>query len=383
VAWLWAATSGHYDLLRRAASTFWYYHALRLLLHEGEALFSLALQALAGQQLSDQETGALQRVVKGCLQANRGWFRARVGHCAEARLEIEQAIASLRCEQDRAVLADALHHLSVVEWLSASFTKAQEYAHEALALNRALARDWHVALCLTSLGSTFYLAQDFAQSLTYFEEALEIMRRLGEPRSIALAIVTVGATTRALGRLTEAKTLLQEGLIRAAQLDDGWTTALIHQSMGLIADAEDEPEVARQLLERALHFFQERHDAWFSVDTLNALGWLHHKAGRPEDAWQSFADALQLAGKAEAMPGILSALVGLATMQAQTAPDGLQLIIIEHALTHPASTKETKDHAAKLRCELQIAFSPQQVEAAQAQAKSATLAGLVAEILTD
>jgi hypothetical protein len=50
------------------------------------------------------------------------------------------------------------------------------------------------------------------------------------------------------------------------------------------------------------------------------------------------------------------------------AEAGLELLV--HVLQHPASTPETKTRAQQLWTELEAQLTPQQIEAAQVQAKS-------------
>lgn len=379
VAWLWAAENGRYDLLHTAMRTFWLFHELRFLLHEGATLFAQALHHVRTQQ-PPEAMQRLQLIVWGALQAQQGWFLFRTGRFVEAHPLLVQAIALLRQQNDQAALADALYYLSVWEWFSSAFVLGQQHAQEALQLNRVWDRPWWAAMSLTVLGYCAHFQGVQTEALTHFEEALAIMRRLREPRTTAVFIGSLSNVLRALGRISETKALLQEALALATQLEDTWTLASTYEQMGITAAHAQEVAEAQQYLERAIALFGERGDTWLWTDALNHAGWLYTQVGNAVQAQQRFAEALRLAAAAQLAPNTLNALVGLATVQAKSTPTAVHLAIAHYAFSHSASTHEIKTHAEALRLQLAADREPHEIEAARLQAQHATLESLVAAI---
>lgn len=99
---------------------------------------------------------------------------------------------------------------------------------------------------------------------------------------------------------------------------------------------------------------------------------------RKTRAWH---ESLRIATEIHGVPVALYALIGLASLLAKRGD-------LEHALemaliisNHPASSHDTKSHAAHLRAELEAHLASQQVESAQARARAKTFETSVKEVL--
>ena len=380
LAWLWAAESGRYDLLARATPTFWLFHEVCFSLHEGRLLFTQALQMVTTASATGEPTLALSQVVWGELQAQQGWFLFRTGQFAEARPVLEQAVAHLRQQNEPLALADALHHLSVLEWFSASFLQGQHYALEALALNQRLGRQWWTGMCLVSLGYCAHFQGMYPMALDYFEEGVALMRSLGEPRTTAVFIGSLSETLLALGRTEETKVLLQEALRLATQLEDTWTVAKVYGQMGVATLHTGELEKAQHFLQQALDLFSERGDAWHWANSLNTSGSIYLKSGEIAHAQQRFLAAWRVSSQSQLVPNMLTAVAGLATVQAKDTLSVAHVVVAYYILNHTASTQEAKQYADQLRLRAEAEREPQEIAVARLQAQHATLESLVAEI---
>ncbi|MFZ4659905.1 MAG: ATP-binding protein [Caldilineaceae bacterium] len=380
LAWLWAAESGRYDLLARATPTFWLFHEVCFSLHEGRLLFTQALQMVTTASATGEPTLALSQVVWGELQAQQGWFLFRTGQFAEARPVLEQAVAHLRQQNEPLALADALHHLSVLEWFSASFLQGQHYALEALALNQRLGRQWWTGMCLVSLGYCAHFQGMYPMALDYFEEGVALMRSLGEPRTTAVFIGSLSETLLALGRTEETKVLLQEALRLATQLEDTWTVAKVYGQMGVATLHTGELEKAQHFLQQALDLFSERGDAWYWANSLNTSGSIYLKSGEIAHAQQRFLAAWRVSSQSQLVPSMLTAVAGLATVQAKDTLSVAHVVVAYYILNHTASTQEAKQYADQLRLRAEAEREPQEIAVARLQAQHATLESLAAEI---
>ena len=377
-AWFWAATSGRYDLLQRAASTLFYFYEVCFLLHDGEMVFVQGMHLLAANPPTEETAHCLQQLMLADFQAKQGWFQFRTGRLAQARSLLAQAVDLLRQQANPKLLADAVGSIGLLEWMSGAFAKGEQYLHEALALHRQLGSAWRVGLMLFSLGHAAYIQGHYSEALTYLEEAVFILRRLGNPHALAMCLTLLSMTTQALGRFTETEAFLQEALPLATQVDDQWMLVFTQQHIGMFAYATHDLEKAKHFLENALVVLRERNDAWRCVITLNSLGWLYVAADDRSAAAAKFGEALLLANKAQFIPNTLNALVGLATVRAKTYPDALRVTLAHYALAHPTSDQETRQHAERLQMLLEAILDPHQLEDARTQARTTTLEALVA-----
>ena len=75
----------------------------------------------------------------------------------------------------------------------------------------------------------------------------------------------------------------------------------------------------------------------------------------------------------------LEAITGLARLYAKWGDRERALELLLVVLDHPSSLQETRDRAANLRGELGEKLTDQQVEAAQARARDATLEAVVGQ----
>ena len=79
----------------------------------------------------------------------------------------------------------------------------------------------------------------------------------------------------------------------------------------------------------------------------------------------------------------LTALTGLAGLEASQKPSSGILELLIYVLQHQSSTQETKDLAGQLRVDLETKLPKAEIEAAQQRARSKKLDEVVRQVLAD
>jgi tetratricopeptide (TPR) repeat protein len=199
---------------------------------------------------------------------------------------------------------------------------------------------------------------------------LAMWRALGDLRYTALGLNFISPTAIKLGHYEQAQAFLQQSLTLCTQVRDQWGMGTAFRFLGLLALAQGNITAAQSHIHQSLDLFTDMVTGWDIVQSLVYLGQATAAAGDTSEARRIFLEALHLAMEAQVMSLALDLLVELAELQAGAGEAeqafGLSLCVLRHA----AATQETKDRAEKLRVQLEPQLTPQQIETAQAPAKS-------------
>jgi len=98
-------------------------------------------------------------------------------------------------------------------------------------------------------------------------------------------------------------------------------------------------------------------------------------------AQNSFSEVLHLSRDGSYLPFALDAMAGLATMSAKNSNAERALELVNHVLQHPDTPHDAKSRAERLRAELEARLTPQQIQAAQAQAQKQSFDQMVDQVL--
>ncbi len=379
LAWGWMVAHRRLAHIKQSLHSLWLFHEIWDRFQEGEALFRQAVEAL---QTSDEAgTSAERSVVLGQVLAQQAWFCLRLSQYEQARALLQPSLSLLRSGADQAALADTLDHLGLADLLQGNFPRARQYMQESLALHRALDREWAAAICLTLIGIICQVTGEYGEAYQMLTESLAAFRALGDPSGTAFCLQTLSVTATVLGKHAEAQRLLAESLEICRALNDRWVMGNTLISLGRMALASGEATRAEGLFRESLALYTEIGERRNVALALSHVGKALSMQGAYAEARNCFLDSLKMAMEVQAIPAILDTLVGLAGAQAKEGAMEQALELLTHALSHPASSREMKDRAERLRAELEGQLSPQQIEAARSRAQAKTFEAIVAEIL--
>ena len=244
----------HADLRRRHAH---YYLLLAERLEEGSAGSQAGWLALLDKERGNfrlalewlDEDGAREEELRLAIAVARFW-RIR-GPIEEGRSCLERALA--RSEgADPALRAEALGWAATLARRQGEYSAAQDYAYEALAIERAAGNQKGFAQALTDLGCACGEAGDSPRARALFEQSIQVSRRIEEPAVLARALANSGLLQADGGNLVDASEQLEESVAISRRLGDQSLMVFALVGLGSTARRQGQLEDAAHLLEEAL-----------------------------------------------------------------------------------------------------------------------------------
>jgi predicted ATPase/transcriptional regulator with XRE-family HTH domain len=379
-AWDWMVTHRQASNLQQSLFGLFELYDIRNWSQEGSILFEQAVKALQSHEIGDREQGA-DEILLGELMACQGHLCWHLGQTKRARDLLQHSIQFLRSSAHRAMLAEAVLYLSVVEHWQGNFPAARQLAEECVSLNREQGRLSGTGYALSNLGMICLTQGEHETAYRCLKESVAMMQSIDHARGIATGLTRLGAAAIRLGKFTEAQHLLDESLEITRRLSDRWGIGNALDYLGLLALARGDLERADTLVRDSATLFKEDGDQILLATTLTDLGYILNERSAEPEARKVFWQALQIALDSRVLPIALYALVGIAKLHAKEGAMELALELAMHSLGHPSSSWQTKDHAESLRAELETQLTPQQFEGVQARVQDKTLEALVQEML--
>ena len=213
------------------------------------------------------------------------------------------------------------------------------------------------------------------------QSAVADWRAIGDPRFTAFGLRILSQSALSLGRYDEARVALEESVALSISVGDRWGLGSAYRGLGLVAQAQGEHQEAVDIFRKSLDTFTELGGRMGVARVLAEMSRSVFALGNDAEAERIWHESLHIAIETRAIPVVLEALAGMASLQAKRGDleDALELLLI--VLSHPASFQETKNRAAELRVELEMHLTPQQIQAVQAQAKVETYEQIVSQLL--
>ncbi len=116
---------------------------------------------------------------------------------------------------DRGQISRSLNSLGNLHWIASDLLRAREFYHRALGIQRALGFDSLAAINLNNLGLIYWKEHDFSEAKSHFQQAVSIQYRLGVPVEVARGLNNLGAISFEQGLLGESS----DYFARAASLN--------------------------------------------------------------------------------------------------------------------------------------------------------------------
>jgi DNA-binding CsgD family transcriptional regulator len=126
---------------------------------------------------------------------------------------LNECIAAAREANDRAVLAEAIAYLGLVEMRLGESARAIDLLEQSLGLARELGDELAIALALMILGVTSLEQGRFLEARGLLADALQLYARNGVVTLVAVVRTELGCVARGLGEPVLAATLLRQGLV--------------------------------------------------------------------------------------------------------------------------------------------------------------------------
>jgi predicted ATPase/transcriptional regulator with XRE-family HTH domain len=378
-AWEWGLS--HRDIVRvcQVSTTLWYLYELRSWFEEGETVFRDAAEAIQSQlvefNLDDKALIAMH-----AMRAHSAFLGFRLGKSEAAYAVLLPTATHLQSSTDQFAAAYSLWYFGLACWYLGKLEKANECLLASLEKAKLCGERWYETMVRQFLGIIALNQGEYDPARRYLTEALTTARGMGDPTLIAHILGFLGQTILALGQPAAAENFLRESLALAQGIGHRHGIGNALDGLGLIVQVTS-PQEARTLFSASCAVFREIDDLQSLARVLSHQGHNALALGDVAGAQNSFVEILRLSREGGNVPYLLDALVGIASLPAKRGDIEQALEFLLVALNHPASLPDTKNRASNLRLDLEAQLTRQQMEAAQARARSKPFEVVVAEIL--
>jgi tetratricopeptide (TPR) repeat protein len=264
--------------------------------------------ALLGQAIAIAESLG-QRALLADLHARRGKAFVNVSMWADARPELEAALAELppeNIEQRALVLID----LAMVSFWTPDMPSVRQYATEAMRIAEAVNRDDLVAGAMGVLAQVYSSDGELQTGVSLVEQSLI---RAGD-KPIAAVAVGVGVRTMShywLGRFDEAVASGQQAIQIARKMNDTQFTAHMLPHLGLALAAKGNYAEAEQVFDEAKRFGRE-YEVWPMLARAISMSAAYHLDIFDFTGHAAIAEeACELARSVNFMPTLVSSSIDL------------------------------------------------------------------------
>jgi tetratricopeptide (TPR) repeat protein len=391
-AWHWAVTHAKAAELGQSLESLHLFYYAQGWVQEGEEAFREAAAGLAvALDKGTQPGDYLLALVHGQLLARQGRFAYRAGLYREATRLLQDSLAIFRRLEDqgypsaRKEKAFSLYNLGGILRRDGEYQKAQQLCQESLSIYHESDDQRGMARASRQLGIVAAQLGEYEDAQRRFQQALDLYRALDDQYGIANTLNDLGIVADALGRYAEAKQLYQECLAIRRQIGQLGGIGASLNNLGYFAYLHGEYSEARELLLESLGIQREIGDQHHLALCLSNLGAVVGALGEYQAARAYFNEALRFALEIWALPLVLEALAGIATLVAANQPEEREWAaeLYTFVLHHPASDRPMQDRVERELANLAARLSPQDLSAAQERAKARELEVIVAEILAE
>lgn len=407
--WRWAVAQGDLAAIEPALESLFHFYDIRSWFQEGAESFGWAATSLRGEAQGNEETrkggseeqekgevgerdyrkskiaSRKSEIVLGKLLARQGWFTFQLGQHEAAKALLNESLTLLRSLDStaRGETIFPLNYLGAVHRHLGEYELARQLCQESLALCREMGDTLGLTIALNILGQVAYLEGDYSQSRQLCQESLALKQGIGDRRGMTFSLNNLGQVAYALGEYPEAKAFFEESLAICQEIGDRRGIALCLSYLGDVVQMMAEYQGAKQLYKESLSIFKEIGNQWGAISARTKLGYVT-SLDDIQTARDYFSEALKMALNIQAIPGALDALVGLASLlvKAGGAEREQALEILALALSHPASSRDNQDRAARLLAEVEPQLSAGTVKAVRTRGQINTLETVVGAVLS-
>jgi tetratricopeptide (TPR) repeat protein len=342
-AWEWAAQRGMVEPLSRAAATMHSFYSVQSWFQEGIDLLAWTLA-----ELGDEACSASCAALRGELLGRKARMHIHIGQLAQARADVQQALADLPQIEDPRRRGSVLDSLAISRYYAGDYAEAAALADESLRLSELSEDEDGIGFALNFLGSCAKALGDYARSRTYFQRSAERYLRLHDEVGAAMVFNNLGNLAQASGDWEDAQRYYHQSneLFKAHEHEHGMATALAN--LGRLACKRGSYDEARALLGESLRLKRAIGDGRGEAVALAGLGEVGLATGAYAEARKYLLDGLEMAyqtGDMKLLPEVLASFADLLIRQ-DRCDDAARLL--GYILQHQGASQEAREHAERL-----------------------------------
>jgi diguanylate cyclase (GGDEF)-like protein len=420
-AWQWAVDHGQADAIQQCFETLVLFYDTQNWYHEGWETFSRAAEAWRAQPTPAAPPEADPTLAR--LLAGQGIFAHRLGQNGPAAELLQAGLDALRRLPRTETLYDlplVLYFLGLVKLDLGEYELASDLFRRSLERRRDAADAFGMGVVLNELaGVALHLGQ-YAEARQLYRESLDLRRRIGDRNGVALSLSAASELALELGEYTQAQALLRECAEVTRLLGQPHGRPYELRNLGRLADAQNDYETAWRCYSDSLKFDQDSgnpkeiaHDligladvalhsgdlaeaqrlygeslalsrqAGYRRGVVRALAGLGDAAAEADAgrAYEHYSEALQTAQAIQAVPWVLAAAVGMASLTARDDHHGPAVELLTLAMYHPACNHRTRERAARLLSRLEAELPGTEVAEAEDRGRRRELDDAIQDLL--
>ena len=299
----------------------------------------------------------------------------------QAKHLFEDSLAIFKSLGDRWGVANSQSRLGTVAYAQGRYDEAEKLYEESLAIYGELADQYGIARSLNNLGQLAYTTGNYLEARRLYRESLDIFNNIGDRRGQARTLSHLGDIARVLDEFEQARELFRRSLSISRALDNQREEAAVLSQLGRIAYQTGNQEEARRLYHQSLTICLNIGNHWGILTAFNQLGQVALTMEDYRAARQYFIHAIHTAKEMKALPHILTNLVGMAGLMAQTdeKPEAVTLLAVLD--DHLEGNNEIADEAEQLLAALRVDLTAETFEAACQRGQETMIEAAIAEIL--
>jgi tetratricopeptide (TPR) repeat protein len=225
---------------------------------------------------------------------NHGDVLTMLGRTDEALSAFREMLEMAYRLELRAKGGAAHNRIGRLQRAMGSLAEARKNLETALALFESAGDERGLAACHDDVGMVLWTRGEYEAALERMRVALDIRKKLGDRRSIALSLHNIGVVWRDHGRPTQAQEALEASLQIRRELDDRLGIAQTLDSMGRLAQDQRDLPRARELFTKAHDVAREVGERnWIAV-VLTNLGEATYRSGDSAEAIRILTEAESL-----------------------------------------------------------------------------------------
>ncbi len=254
VAWYWAVTHLHVELLRNALPTLAAFYEWHNRYSEGEQVLADAVHMLQARR----EPSNAERCLLAHMLAWQSVFQRSLWQLEKAHTLLQQSLLLLESstvDDVASVRAFALLQMGHILRERGEYDNAIDAYIESQELNGARGDEWGQANALAGLGAVANLMGNYEQAQRLLKESLLLYKGDAHGRADTLALL--GDVARDQARLEDAKELVTESVALYSRLGDRSKIAAGQVALGWLCIYTGELEEARSLIEKSTAGYEE------------------------------------------------------------------------------------------------------------------------------
>ena len=196
-------------------------------------------------------------------------------------------------------IANSLANEANALWRQGPYQRAVELFQQAADLYEELNNQARLANCLSQKGITLLYIGSYTEARTAIRRALAIHRRLGDKTGLRRSLNVLGVLHYYQGRLVLAKRAYQKALDIAIDIGNPWAQGLPLRNLGEVTLEQGSPAQAIPLFERAIELAREIGDRFVEAASLSDLGRANlylGNLGRAQELLEQALDVMRVSG---------------------------------------------------------------------------------------